>query len=170
MATTLPVRIEFRLPDGWKAAPPDEVGAPGAAFVALHPASRDNFMANITISGEVRPDTATLAEIGDESVARMRQSMSAVRLADRREVGSPEAPGLTQVLNLTANIEGAERELIQSQVYIVMRDVDDPSKRAVIETALTTTPNQFQTVLGDYQEFIRTVRPAQDDTDADVQG
>jgi hypothetical protein len=43
VATQLPVRIEFRLPDGWQAAPPDEVGTPGAAFVAQIPTVLDDF-------------------------------------------------------------------------------------------------------------------------------
>ncbi|MQA11885.1 MAG: hypothetical protein GEU98_25750, partial [Pseudonocardiaceae bacterium] len=67
MATTIPIPVNFRLPDGWQAAAPDEVGAPGAAFVALHPASRTDFTANITISGEYRPDEAALTDIADES-------------------------------------------------------------------------------------------------------
>ena len=37
MVSELPVRIEFSLPEGWQATPPDEAGAPGVAFVALHP-------------------------------------------------------------------------------------------------------------------------------------
>lgn len=160
MATTLPVRIEFQLPEGWKAAPPDEVGAPGAAFVALHPASSDNFMANIAISGELRPDAASLAEIADESVARMRNTVSTVRVADRREVGTAEAPGLTQVLNLSAEIEGVQRDLVQSQVFLAMLDVDDPQKRAVVELVLTATPKQLPSVVTDFQSFVRTVRPS----------
>lgn len=165
MATTLPVRIEFRLPDGWRAAPPDEVGAPGAAFVALHPASSDNFMANIAISGELRPDTATLAEIADESIGRLRRAAADVRVADRTEVGTPEAPGLTQVVHLSADVSGTMRELIQSQVYLSMLDVDDPRRRAVIELVLTATPTQLGTVIGDFQDFVRTIRPADNGTD-----
>lgn len=164
MATTLPVPIEFRLPDGWKAAPPDEVGAPGAAFVALHPASRDNFMANITIAGKLRPDEAPLTEIADESVDRLRQATTAVQVTNRAEVGSPAAPGLAQVLNMTADINGIERSLIQSQVYLSMLDVDDPRKRAVIELALTATPDQLRSVLDDFRDFVRTVRPAEEGT------
>ncbi|WP_409469332.1 hypothetical protein [Streptomyces sp. HC307] len=37
MPTALPVPIQFELPEGWRPAPPDEAGAPRAAFVARHP-------------------------------------------------------------------------------------------------------------------------------------
>ncbi|MCX5129755.1 hypothetical protein OOK25_39665, partial [Streptomyces sp. NBC_00347] len=66
MPTTLPVPIEFRLPEGWQPAPPDEVGAPGVAFVALHPQPDSGFTANITIDGEY------LAGRGDAGRARRR--------------------------------------------------------------------------------------------------
>lgn len=162
MATTLPVPIEFQLPAGWQAAPPDEVGAPGAAFVALHPDSRDNsFTANITISGQYREDQAPLNELADGSVGRLRRALGSVEVANRTEVGTAESPGLTQVLNLSTVIKGQQRDLVQCQVYVSMLDVADSSKRAIIELALTSTPNQLQTVVGDFQEFVKTVRPHQ---------
>lgn len=159
MAATLPVRINFRLPDGWQPAPPDQVGAPGAAFVAVHPGSRDNFTANITISGELRPDAASLAQIADESVERLQRTALTVRVADRTQIGSPEAPGLTQVLRLSADVNGRLRELVQAQVYLSMRDIDDPRRRAVVQLVLTSTTGQFDSVVGDFQQFVRTVRP-----------
>ena len=75
MATTLPVKISFSLPDGWQAAPPDEVEAPGAAFVALHPATSDEGVtANLTIAGRMRNDSATMWDIAAESVQRLGQA------------------------------------------------------------------------------------------------
>lgn len=158
MATTLPVPIEFRLPDGWQPAPPDEVGAPGVAFVALHPASRDDFTANITISGELRPDDASLASIADESVDRLSQG-AVVSVANRTEVGSAEVPGLTQVLNVSTSIAGKARDLVQCQVYLSVQDAEEPARRAIVELVLTATPNQLNTVVGDFQQFVSTVRP-----------
>ncbi|HLV58062.1 MAG TPA: hypothetical protein VKY81_04215 [Natronosporangium sp.] len=151
--------INFRLPDGWQAAPPDEVGAPGAAFVALHPASRDGFTANITISGEVRNDVATLEEIADESVERLRRASSQLVVTDRREVGTPDAPGFSQVVRLVADVDGTPRQLVQTQVYLSLLDVDDPRRRVVLELVLTSTVGQLATVIGDFQRFLRTVRP-----------
>ncbi|MFI5617659.1 hypothetical protein [Streptomyces sp. NPDC051567] len=88
MPTTLPLPIEFRLPEGWFPAPPDEVGAPGVAFVALHPRPDAGFTANITIAGEYRPDGATLENIADASVERLREATGSVVVAHRREIGS----------------------------------------------------------------------------------
>ncbi|MGH3494251.1 MAG: hypothetical protein ACRDRL_20240, partial [Sciscionella sp.] len=98
MASTLPVPIEFSLPQGWQAAPPDEVGAAEAAFVALHPASSKGFTANITISGEVRSDGASLVQVADEAVGRLQRNFGEVALGTRKEAGSGENPGLTQAV------------------------------------------------------------------------
>ncbi|MDQ0941820.1 hypothetical protein [Streptomyces sp. V1I1] len=163
MATTLPVPIEFELPEGWRAAQPDEVGAPGAAFVALHPQPDAGFTANITIDGEYRPDAATLSEIAHESVERLSQAAASIVVTGRREIGSADAPGFTQALALSAVVGGVLRDLVQSQVYLSMLDLADPRKRAVIRLVLTATASQHPAVLDDFQDFVRTVRP---DTDA----
>ncbi|MBA2944928.1 hypothetical protein [Streptomyces himalayensis] len=194
MATTLPVKVEFSLPEGWQSAPPDEVGAPGVAFVALHPDSRDGFTANITIAGKLRGegdtatgegDTATgegdlatgegdlatgegdlatyagdLVAIADESVQRLSEAAT-VRVAKRTHVGTLEAPGFTQTLRISTTLRGWPLDLVQSQVYLVMQDVHDPAKRAVIELALTARPSQLDAVADDFKEFVRSFRPAE---------
>jgi len=172
VATTLPTPIEFRLPEGWRPAPPDEVGAPGVAFVALHPHPDDGFTANITIDAELDTaeldtaelDTAELAgtpltELADASIRTLRDSGADVTLADRSEVGAGDAPGLTQTLTLRAMVNGAPRELVQSQVYLSMLDATEPGRRAVVRLVLTASAGQFQAVLPDFQWFVWTVRP-----------
>ncbi|GAA2101896.1 hypothetical protein GCM10009801_75530 [Streptomyces albiaxialis] len=159
MPTTLPVPVVFRLPEGWSPADPDKVGAPGVAFAALYPELDDGFRASITIDGEYRPDVASLAEIADESVQRMRELADSVEVVDRAEVGSPDAPGLTQVMRFSAQAGGARRDLVQVQAYLAMLDVNTPNKRAVIRVALTATAAQTDAVIGDFQEFLGTVRP-----------
>ncbi|WP_406386973.1 hypothetical protein [Streptomyces sp. NBC_01618] len=47
----------------------------------------------------------------------------------------------------------------QSQVYLSMLDVADPSRRAVIRLILTVTASQHLAVLEDFRDFVRTVRP-----------
>lgn len=159
MVTQLPVRIEFSLPEGWQAAPPDEVGAPGVAFVALHRSSANGFTANLTIAGQFREPELSMDAIAEESVHRLEETAGAVRVRQRREVGSADAPGITQVLDIKV---GAEHplELVQCQVFVSMHDVDDPARRAVLELVLTCTRAQLDYVFEDFQEFVRTVRPA----------
>lgn len=159
MATTLPVPIAFELPEGWRAASPDAAGAPGAAFVAVHPRPDAGFTANITVDGEYRPDAATLSEIADASVERMRRAVGSVEVTTRRETGSAEAPGLTQTLALSAVVKGAYLDLVQAQAYLSLLDVTDPARRVVIRLVLTATAAQFPEVLEDFQDFVRTVRP-----------
>ncbi|MEV0412549.1 hypothetical protein AB0I68_17520 [Streptomyces sp. NPDC050448] len=159
MATTLPVPIEFSLPDGWRPAPPDEVGAPGVAFIALHGRPDDGFTANITIDGEFLADGVTLEELADASADRVREAAVTVEVGGRRGIGGPDAPGLTQRLTLSAIVAGVPRDLVQSQVYMTIADVTDPHKRALVRTILTATAAQYDSVLGDFQEFLRSVRP-----------
>jgi hypothetical protein len=160
VATTLPTPIEFRLPEGWRPAPPDEVGVPGVAFVALHPHPDAGFTANITIDGEVdTASLASLASLADASIDTLREGGADVTLADRSEVGAGDAPGLTQTLTLRAEVNGEPRELVQSQVYLSMLDAAAPEHRAVVRLVLTASAAQFQAVLPDFQWFVWTVRP-----------
>ena len=159
MPTTLPVPIEFRLPEGWLQARPEGLEAPGVAFAAVHPRPDAGFSANITIDGEIPPDAATLADLADESVEHLREVAGSVEVVGRREVGSTDAPALTQRLAFSAVAGDARHELVQSQVYLSMLDVADPHKRAVIRLAMTATAAQHDAVLEDFQDFVRTVRP-----------
>jgi hypothetical protein len=130
MATVLPVPIEFELPEGWNAAPPDEVGAEAAAFVALHPDTRKaGFTPNITISGVLQPDEKSLAEFADESVSRLAQAAQEVTVADRTDIDSPDAPGLTQIVLMRHVSGGTVPDLAQCPVYLSMPDLRDQSRR-----------------------------------------
>lgn len=171
MATELPTPIAFRLPDDWRPVPPDEVDARGAAFVALIPDPDRGFTANVTIDGEYRPDAAPLARMADRSVQTLRDALDGpevVAVLSRAELGSPAAPALTQTLKLTTPVGGADLDLLQSQVYLSMSDSRDPTKRAVIRLVLTATAEQHRTVLPDFQWFVSTVRP--DDEDGPAAG
>ncbi|MFJ2404941.1 hypothetical protein ACIOUE_26955 [Streptomyces xanthochromogenes] len=160
MTTSLPVPIEFDVPQGWRPASPDEAGAPGAAFVALHFSPDAGFTANITVDGEYRPDPATLPEIADESVHSMGAvSRTPVTVTDRSETGSTDAPGLAQTLALSTVVGGQHHDLVQSQVYLSMLDVHDPHKRVVIRLVLTSSAAQHPDVLADFQLLVRSVRP-----------
>ncbi|MHA6798016.1 hypothetical protein [Bounagaea algeriensis] len=159
MAEAMPVSLEFHLPEGWKPARPDAVGAPGAAFVALHAASEGpGFTTNITMDEQQRDD-ATLAEVADESLTSLHRSSQRVSLSHRSEFGSEDAPGLTQILRVAAQVEGETLELVQCQVYLLMRDVHDRHRQAVVRLVLTATSGVFDTVLPDFQEFVGSVRP-----------
>lgn len=157
MVTELPVRIEFSLPDGWQAAPPDEVGAPGIAFVALHPVpgGGNGFVANLTIAGQIREPVVPMATIADESVRRLDGVAESVLVRDRAEFDVGGAPGMTQVVELAM---GGGKRLLQTQVYLPMSN--SLGQRAVIELVLTCTPEQIDDVRSDFEEFVGTVRPA----------
>ncbi|HJQ46423.1 MAG TPA: hypothetical protein VJ870_08870 [Amycolatopsis sp.] len=158
MVATLPVPIEFSLPEGWRSVPPDQVDAGEAAFVALHPPASQGFTANITISGELREDDLPLTGIADEAVDKLRAAGRDVHLGRRNEVGSAASPGLTQAVRMTAELNGREQEIGQFQVFIVMRDTCDEHRRAVLHVVLTALPDQFDEVFGDFQQFLSSIR------------
>lgn len=84
-------------------------------------------------------------------------------VTERTEVGTPEAPGQSQSLTFTTDINGVERRLVQFQVYLSMIDTEQPHERAVIELVLTATPDQINRVIGDFQDFVRSVRPPENE-------
>ncbi|RZQ60947.1 hypothetical protein [Amycolatopsis suaedae] len=156
----LPIPISFRLPEGWHPVSPDDVGSPGAAFVALNVATvGSGFTANITLEGEYRPDDATLTQLADASLRQIAEGTTACRLLDREEVGGPDAPGLTQFVGMTATVNDTEQQVIQAEFYLSLHDVDDPRERVVLRTVLTATEAQFPELVDDYQSFVGSLEP-----------
>lgn len=51
------------------------------------------------------------------------------------------------------------RDLVQSQVFLALVDIADPSRRAVLRLALTATAAQHDAVVDDFRSFVRSVRP-----------
>jgi hypothetical protein len=151
--------MEFRLPEGWLPARPEGFDAVGVAFAAVHPQPDAGFAANITIDGEASPAAVTPADLANESVERLREVAESVEMTHRREVGSADAPALPQRLAFASVIDGTRRDLVQSQVYLSLSDIEDPHKHAVIRLAPIATAAQHDAVLGDFQDFVRTVRP-----------
>lgn len=164
MATTLPVPILFKLPDGWEAVDPDAANAPSAAFVAVQPAPEEDFVANIVIEGERRPEDLTLEALADESVERLRNQSGTTTVLKRGEPESGPVHGYAQKLSISAVVNGQPQDLAQSQVYLPL-DIDVPGERAVILMSLTSSARQHPAVLTDFLTFLGTVRP---DVEADA--
>jgi hypothetical protein len=158
MATTIPVPIEFALPDGWRAAPPDEVGSPNVAFVALKPPAVNGFTSNITISGEIRPD-APLDQLADEALAKLHNEVAQMKVGNRSQHGTPENPGLTQAVRMLIQAGGRQMDVAQLQVFLGMQDVRDPSRQAVLHIVLSADSDEFERVIVDFQQFLTTVKP-----------
>ncbi|MFD3328364.1 hypothetical protein [Streptomyces sp. NPDC058701] len=91
MPTSLPVPIDFRLPDRWLQAR-SEGRDPGVAFAAVHPEPDAGCAADITVEGGFPQGTRTLAELASESAERLGEAAGPVTVAERREFGSADAP------------------------------------------------------------------------------
>ena len=159
MAATGLIPIECVLPDGWRSVPPAETDAGDVAFVALHPASSNGFTANITIGGEVGGAEVPLALIADETLARLRTSVHDLRIGERVVFGSAHNPGLTQAVRLSVELHGRMRDIVQLQVHVGFRDTRDRRGQVVLHIVLSATPEQFEHVIGDFQQFVSTIRP-----------
>src|SRR5437660_10618426 len=147
---TVSMPLTFKLPDGWEPAAPTAVGLPETTFVALHPASANGFTANITLAEQERTDDATLAQLADESVHRLKSLSPNVSIQNRAEVGA----SLSQVLHLSL----PDRDLVQCQLLMSFPDTRNTRHRVIVEVALTATPSQLPTLVGDFQEFVTTVQ------------
>lgn len=167
MPGTLPVPLDVQLPEGWQSAPPDEVGAPLAAFVALHMASRgQGFMPNITVTGRTLAGSPGLYRLAEDSVQRLRENVGPVQVVKRTEVGTStapglvDAPGIVQNLRIQATVNEQPMELAQSQFILVLENEQQRSECAEIEVALTAKTSQLEDVIEDFQAFISALRPA----------
>ncbi|MFD6328110.1 hypothetical protein ACFWGI_00855 [Streptomyces niveus] len=65
MASTLPVPIEFRLPEGWLPADPGGGDVQGVAFAALHPHPDDGFTSSITLTATAAQHSEVLPDFQD---------------------------------------------------------------------------------------------------------
>lgn len=161
MTTKLPLPIEFSLPDGWNGVPPDEAGAPGVAFVAVHAGAGHDFTPNITIDGEIPADGTTLEEVADRSVELMRSFASSVALVERIEGGEDEVRTLRQQISFTVTVEGKRHALLQTQIYLFLADDRDHAHHGVVRLALTAAVAEHDDLLEDFFEVVRSVTPSE---------
>lgn len=159
MIATIPVPIQFSLPEGWRSVPPDQVDAAEAAFVALRPPSVKGFTPNITMNGDLQDVGVPLARLADEAVERLRRGAPDAELGKRKESGSDRGPGLTQAVRMTLRLNDRPEQLVQLQVFLGMRDVRNPSRYAVVQIVLSALAEQFPEVVGEFQQFLSTIRP-----------
>lgn len=159
VVATIPVPVQFSLPEGWRSVSPHEVDADEAAFVALRPPAVRGFTPNITVSGELHPTDVALTALADEAVERLRQGAPDAEVGRRKEVGSERGPGLTQAVRMTLRLNNRPEQLVQLQVFLGMHDTSDPSRYAVLEIVLSALAEQFQQVVGEFQQFLSSIRP-----------
>ncbi|ANN19045.1 hypothetical protein SD37_27755 [Amycolatopsis orientalis] len=152
--------LGFDIPDGWVPVEPASVGADGAVFVAVRSGPAEEFTPNITLSVGQRPDGARITDIADEAVERLGRSMAALEVVRRKEVGTPAAPGVTQVLRLRT---GEGRDLVQTQVQLTVPGAS-PADRLVLEIACTATPETARRLGDDFRRFVGSVHVRRDFT------
>ena len=154
----LPLPLRFELPHAaWRPVSPESLGVSNAAFLAVRQGTDQAYEPTLTISGGWRDDPATLRDIADETVARLRVDATDVEILDRQEVTTEHAPAVTQLIRAAAVIDGRPFDLRQGQVVAGYVDVEDPSIRVVVLYTLTCTAAQLPTVGREFQAFMASV-------------
>lgn len=164
---TLPVPLRFELPNpDWTPADPTSLGVGNAAFLAVRRNLSDEYAPVITISGARRDDPATMDDIAEEWVDKLRREGDEVELVTRRDLGTDEAPAVVQVTGLTAVTDGRRHDLRQTQAIMGYVDADDPGKRVVVVHTLTCTFGQFDQMTQEFRQYLASIelvtQPAED--------
>ncbi|WP_410568874.1 hypothetical protein [Amycolatopsis sp. cmx-4-61] len=149
---TLP--LDFVIPDGWTAVDP---GDSGAVFVAVHAAAPGEFVPNITVSVQQRPDDASIDAIAAEAVERLSRTLAGLEVLSRRDVGDAAAPAVMQLLRLRT---GEGTELVQTQVHLTVPGAV-PADRLVLELACTAAPATARRLSPGFQRFVASVHVRQ---------
>jgi hypothetical protein len=144
------VPVAFDVPDGWTSVDPATSGAPGAAFVLLADGDWGDFTPNVTVGVTRRSDDVDVEAAAAESVRRLTAVGLEVSVVDNQPVGNDRAPGVAQVLGLSAG----DLRLVQSQVHLTIPLGDAPNDRLVIELACTCRPDQTPRVVPDFQKLV----------------
>ena len=167
MTATLPVPVRFALPnDGWVPVRPEAVGVSNAAFMAARRGLPGSYDPTLTISGGWREDDATLEQIADESVEKLRlEGATEVELVKRRVTESEHAPAVTQAIGAMVAVEGRVYDLRQAQVVQGLVDVHDSDKRVVVIYTMTCTFAQWEQMVPEFQAFMASVEVAPEQTD-----
>jgi hypothetical protein len=151
------VPLGFDVPDGWQPVDPASVGAGNATVVLVRDGADDaGFRPNITIGVDRRQQQGEVAELADESIDRLTDAVARIDILDRQNVGDHTAPAITQVLRMRTKPgpSGPARELVQSQVHLVIPLGDTPEDRLVVELACTCLPAQAAAVVPDFQRLV----------------
>lgn len=163
MSATLPIPVQFELPGPeWAPADPATLGIENAAFVAARSPLEPGYTPTLVISGEERYDDASLRVIAEEAAALLTEETPHLKVLQREEVGSAKAPAITQLIGAGIEADGQRLDLVQLQVLTAILDVDDPRKRVVMIYKATCLAADWPQVGREFQDFMRTVRPAPD--------
>jgi hypothetical protein len=166
MTTTLPVPVRFGLPnDHWEPVRPESLDVVNAAFLAVRRGLPGDYDPTLTISGDWRTDEASLEQIADESVEKLRlEGATEVELVKRKVVDREHAPAVTQSIGAVIAMDGRTYDLRQAQVVQGLVDVDDPDKRVVVIYTMTCTFAQWEQMVPEFQEFMASVEVVPEQT------
>ena len=160
---TLPIPVQFELPGpDWAPVDPAASGIENAAFVAARTPITPGYTPTLVISGDERYDDASLRDIAEEAAALLTRETPHLKLLHREEVGSEKAPAITQLIGAGIEVDGQRLDLVQLQVLTAILDVDDPRKRVVVIYKVTCLAPDWPRIGREFQDFMRTVRPAPD--------
>lgn len=156
--TSVPISFRARVPsDDWTTADAAAAEGAGAALLLTHAGGPGAFTTNITVTGEVRPDSPDLEDLADASVLSLRQAAEDVEVLERAAAGSGAAPGLTQMLALRLPAEsGPSVPLRQCQVFLAARDTSGTTASVMVVylIALTAERDEMASLVAEFERFV----------------
>ncbi|WP_299056095.1 hypothetical protein [uncultured Nocardioides sp.] len=154
-----PVPIRFELPGPqWRAVQPESVGVSNAMFVALRDDTPGDYTPIISFSGGWRTDDATMEQIAEEAVLRLRDETGDAQLMDRRQFGTEQTPSYSQVLRASAEVDGQHYDLARLQALIGLQDPAQERRRAVLIVSCTCLADQLDVVTPEFQALVKGLR------------
>lgn len=157
----MPIPLNCRLPEGWRAVAPEELGSE-AAFVAVHPGTSERFTAYLTADGRLRDDDADLRDIADEAFEPILRDAESATISAEIDTGSSRAPGLTRMADVRVDVDGQPLDLVRCEVFVTAPDTIDPQRRVILRFALTATPEQIRVLAADFEAFVDSMEPVTD--------
>mgnify|MGYP000894245959 CR=1 FL=1 len=154
-----PVPIRFDLPaPQWRAVARDFGGIRNALFEALRDDTEGGYTPVLSFSGGWRTDDATMEQIADECVMRLREETGDARLLDRRAAGTAQSPGYSQIIRSVAQIDGTEYVLARLQAVLGLVDPAQPKRRAVLVVSCTSTGEQAKALAPEFEALVKSLR------------
>jgi hypothetical protein len=158
MMGDLPFSLDLTRPPGWRRVPPDAVGEPAAAYVAVREANIDEPVTPNVVIGVTAMPTAAIDVIAlaEAHLARLRATYPVTVLS--REAGGRAGPQAAQLLQIDYTLDEVAVTLKQVQILIVGRDTTDPALAGVIELIMTCPEELFEQAGPEFQELVASIQ------------
>ena len=134
------------------------MGISAARFVALRESTPGDYTPVLSVSGGRRTDDATMEQIADEAIDRLREETGDARLVSRRPAGGPRTPSYSQVVATSVAIDGTVHALTRLPAILGLVDAPRDDQRAVLIVSCTSLTEQVAVVGPEFRRLVEGLR------------